>query len=222
MNDPQWLLWARRLQAISQTGLTTTFGSLHPADVERYAEVQRIAAEITAMHTELSVERLIELFELDQGFATPKIAVRAAVFQDDAILLVQEKRDFRWTIPGGYADVNDSPSEGAAREVLEETGFAVEPQRLLAVYDRMRHPHGTVRFRHLYTLFFDCELIGKVQEASTLETSGCGFFTADALPPLWEPPATREMAQEHRTHARDQILRLFELHNDPTLPPDFD
>src|SRR3954447_9874433 len=82
MNDPQWLLWARRLQAISQTGLTTTFGSLHPADMERYAEIQHIAAEITALHTELTVERLIDLFDGDHGFATPKVAVRAVVIKD--------------------------------------------------------------------------------------------------------------------------------------------
>jgi ADP-ribose pyrophosphatase YjhB (NUDIX family) len=222
MNDPQWLLWARKLQSIAQQGLTTTFGGRHPMDLERYEEVQHVAAEITAYNSDLQIEQLIELFEVDQGFATPKVAVRACVFKDEAMLLVQEKRDMRWAIPGGYADVNDSPGDAAAREVLEETGYKVEPRRLLAIYDRMRHPHAPVRFRHLWTVFIDCELIGKVQEASPLETGENGFFGLDDLPPLWQPPASRELPEEHRTHQRQQIARLFALHADPSLGADFD
>jgi ADP-ribose pyrophosphatase YjhB (NUDIX family) len=215
-------MWARRLQAIAQQGLTTPYGGRHPVDLERYAEIQHVAAEMTAAYTELEVERLVELFEVDQGFATPKVTVRACVFKDDKILLVQEKRDMRWTIPGGYADVNDSPAEAAAREVLEETGYKVEARRVLAVYDRMRHPHAPMRFRHLWAVCLDCELIDKVQEASPLETVQAGFFGLDELPPLWEPPATRELPEQHRTHQKAQIARLFELHYDPSLGADFD
>ena len=207
MNEPQWLIWARKLQAIAQNGLTTAYGGRDPVDLERYREVGQIAAEITARHSDLPYDELLGLFDRESGYATPKVAVRAAIFQERTLLLVKEKRLDRWTLPGGYADVNEAPSQAVAREVLEESGYAVRPTRLLAVYDSAR---SGCRFYNFYHLFFDCELVAKVQEPSPLETSDPRFFPADALPPL-------VMAD-----GAAQIARLFQLHDDPHLPPDFD
>lgn len=206
MSEPTWLPWARRLQAVAQAGLTY---ARDPVEIARYTEVRAVAAEITARHSDLSVETLLGLFDQDSGYATPKVAARAVVFDGRRILLVREN-ERGWSMPGGYGDVNESPSEAVVRETLEESGYLVRPTRLLAVYDRSRHPHDSPRFRTFYTLFFDCDLVGKVQEASPLETDDAAFFPVDDLPPMrvpWMP---------------EQIGRLFELHSDPHLPRDFD
>ena len=147
---------------------------------------------------------MLELFERESGFITPKVATRAAVFDGGRIMLVRELRDDLWVLPGGYCDLNEPPSQAAAREVLEETGFAVRPTRLLAVYDRKRTPE-TIRWTHFYTMFFDCESLGQVAAPKELETSAMGFFGLEDLPPL-NPNQTVE-----------QLERVFELHRDPEL-----
>lgn len=203
---PEWLVWGQRLHAIAHEGLTF---AQRPGDVERYKTVMAIGAEILARHSELEFEAVLELFERESGFITPKVATRAAVFEGDRIMLVRELRDDLWVLPGGYCDLNEPPSQAAAREVLEETGYAVRPSRLLAVYDRRRLPDA-VRWTHFYTLFFECESLGKVAAPKELETSAMDFFRLDDLPPL------------NPNQSYEQLARIFELHADPTLPPDFD
>ena len=142
-DEPDWLTWARELQAIAQTGLT--FSTIH-YDRERYKAVSRLAARIIATHTEMSPDRLSALFFGESGYATPKVDVRAAVFDSNSrILMVRETADAgRWSLPGGWADVNLSSAQNVVKEVLEESGFEVEPQKLAAVWDRtkQRHPCG--------------------------------------------------------------------------------
>ena len=203
---PEWLAWGQKLHALAHEGLTF---AQRPGDIERYKSIMAIAAEITARHSELEFEAVLELFERESGFITPKVATRAAVFEGGRIMLVRELRDDLWVLPGGYCDLNEPPSQAAAREVLEETGFAVRPLRLLAVYDRRRTPE-TVRWTHFYTLFFECESLGQVAKPKELETSAMGFFGLEDLPPL-NPNQTLE-----------QLERIFELHRRPELPPDFD
>src|SRR3974390_2063598 len=113
--DPQWLAWARRLQAIAQTGLTY---AKEQYDTERYQAVREIAAEMIAAGSTPPIDpgALCDFFSRDTGYATPKVDVRAAVFRDDRILLVKEREDGFWTLPGGWADVGDSPSVAAVRE----------------------------------------------------------------------------------------------------------
>jgi ADP-ribose pyrophosphatase YjhB (NUDIX family) len=209
MSDPRWLLWARKLQAISQAGLTYCED---PVDRARFEEVRAVAAEITASHSNLTVEEALVLFDRDTGYATPKIAVRAVVFDEGRILLVRE-RDGLWSMPGGYADVDESPSEATARETLEESGYLVRPARLLAVYDRSKQGPRTNRsgrFHNFYTMFFDCELIERAGEASPLETTAAEFFPIDALPPLRVP------------WMAEQIPHLWTLHEHPQMPTEFD
>ena len=219
---PKWLKWAQQLQAIAQTGLTFT---QNPFEVERYELVREIAAEMMAEQSELNFTPIRDLFVDQAGYATPKVDVRGVIFdranQDGAIqdgdggdgnariLLVKERRDGRWTLPGGWADVNDSPAEATEREVLEESGYRAKATKLLACYDRHKHDHPPHAF-HIYKLFFLCELEGGTPTTS-IETAGVGFYREDEIPPLSLPRVTPA-----------QIVRFFEHHRHPEWTTDFD
>ena len=206
MTDPRWLEWARRLQAVAQNGLAYTDG---PFDRERYEEIGRIAIEMAALRSGADPEMLRGLYEREEGYATPKIDVRGVAFRDGAILLVKERADGLWTLPGGWADVGESPSEAVQKEVREESGFEARAVKLLAVYDRRRHPHPPMPF-HAYKMFFRCELVGGGPSES-IETAGTGFFLEDEVPELSTPRVTR-----------GQLHRMFGHLRRPHLPTDFD
>jgi len=170
--DSQWLEWAQRLQAIAQTGLAYT---PDPYDKERYTQLRQLASEILAAQTGLSSQQFEDLFIQQAGYATPRTIVRGAVFQDDKLLLVKERRDQGWTLPGGFADVGLSPTENVIKEIYEESGYQTRVLKLLAVYYKSRHPHPPSVFQE-YTLFFLCELISG-QATTSIETDAVGFFT---------------------------------------------
>jgi len=205
--DPQWLDWAKRLQAIAQSGFTYTKDHY---DVERYEAVQRIAAEMLAAGTAAKViEPIADLLSREKGYATPKVDVRAAVIHDDRILLVKETTDGGWSLPGGWADVGDVPSHAVEREVREESGYEVRAVKLAALLDRNLHGHPYFPY-HAYKLFFLCELVGG-KATQSYETDGVGFFAGDALPPL---SLTRVVPA--------QIALMFEHHRRPEIPTTFD
>jgi ADP-ribose pyrophosphatase YjhB (NUDIX family) len=206
MNEPTWLNWAQRLQAIAQSGLTY---SPNQYDLHRYEAVREIAAEIMAAGSTSPIEPIRELFAAQSGYATPKVDMRAAVFRENKILLVQEIEDHAWSVPGGWADVGESPADAIVREVREESGYETRALKLLAVYDRNRHAHPPFPF-HAYKLFFQCELIGG-QPTLSNETTGVDWFAEDRLPAL---STTRVTAA--------QIHRFFEHHRNPNWPTDFD
>ena len=179
MTTQKWIDWAQRLQAIAQSGLTYTPAASY--DAERYHQIMEIAAEITAVSTNLPLTKINNIWQAENGYATPKVDVRAGVFRDDAILLVREKADDnRWTLPGGWADVGDAPSEAIEREVFEESGFQTKATKLALCYDRNKHPHPPILF-HTYKLFFLCEIVGGNAETS-METSEVRFFKRDQIP----------------------------------------
>ncbi len=205
--EPKWLRWARALQAIAQNGLTYTSNGF---DTERYEAVRAIAAEMMASGSELESEAVLELFALEVGHATPKVDVRGGVFKDGKILMVREIADGRWTLPGGWADANETPSEAAVREVFEESGYKTKAVKLAAVFDRSKHAHTPPFPYHVYKLFFLCELLGG-EPAVSIETDGADFFPQGQLP---------ELSISRVTGA--QIARLFAHHRQPELPTDFD
>lgn len=205
--EPSWLGWAKRLQAIAQNGLAY---ATDPFDAERYEQVWQIAAEILAAASGEPVEVVRGLFSAQVGYATPKVDVRGVVFRDDAILLVQERADGGWTLPGGWADPCESPREAVVREIREESGYETRAVRLLAVYDRSKHPHEPPFAFHVYKLFIACELLGG-EAATSGETGAVGFFRENELPPLSISRVTEQ-----------QIRRFFELRRDPYAPTDFD
>jgi len=146
--EPHWLDWAKRLQAIAQAGLTYADGAF---DRERYLALRQVAAEIMASHTDSDVERINDLFVNETGYPTPKVDVRGVVFNDAGkILLVRETSDGGWTLPGGWADVQTTPAENVTKEIEEESGYRTRAVKLLAVYDRSRHPHIPAFPHHVY------------------------------------------------------------------------
>jgi ADP-ribose pyrophosphatase YjhB (NUDIX family) len=202
------LEWVRRLQAIAQSGLTY---AKDPYDTERYEQIRRIAAEIAADRSGMTADSIDVLFSEETGYATPKLDIRAVVLNEEgAILLVREREDGLWTLPGGWVDVGESPSESVQREVKEETGYEVRAVRLLALWDRDKHPHPSMPF-HVYKVYFRCELSGGSPLASSTETDGVGFFSKDALPEL---SLGRVIPQ--------QIERLIDLAIDSESPAAFD
>lgn len=205
--EPKWLDWAKRLQAISQNGLT--YAKDH-FDIERYRQVESIAAEILAGKAGVEPEAVLELFSRQTDYATPKVDVRGVVFRDNAILLVKETSDHKWSIPGGWADIGESPSESVVREVWEESGFRVRADKLLAVYDRSKHPHRPLVQYHIYKMFFLCQIVGG-QPALSNETEDVAFFRETEIPNL---SITKILPE--------QIARMFEHHRRDDLPVDFD
>ncbi len=216
---PKWLDWAQRLQAIAQTGVNY---EPHMFDRERYDAVREIAAEMLAAHSELDISLVRDLFTSESGHATPKIDARGVVFREDAgqpaILLVREHLDGgRWTLPGGWADIGESPSETTVREVFEESGYRTRAIKLLALYDRRLHDHPPSIF-HAYKAVFLCELIEQEEEvirstsASFLETSEATFFREEYIP--------ADLSVGRVT--RKQLARFFEHYRNPNLPTDYD
>jgi ADP-ribose pyrophosphatase YjhB (NUDIX family) len=197
-NPPRWLSWAREIQALSQTGLTYASSEY---ERQRYGRLAEIAAEIVQSHTGLSQERILESFLMQPGYATPKVDVRGAVVRDGQILLVQERVDERWTLPGGWADVGELPSEMVAREVWEESGFRVVARKVVGVYDANRSGRP-LELYHAYKIVFLCEMSGGEARPSN-ETLAVGFFDFDDLPPLSTNRTHERHLVEVRAHLQD-------------------
>jgi ADP-ribose pyrophosphatase YjhB (NUDIX family) len=176
VDPPRWLEWAREIQAISQTGYHY---SENEYQRQRYLRLSEIAAEIASEYTHLDPGQLFEVFSRQVGYATPRVDVRGAVFQDNKLLLVQERADGGWTMPGGWADVGDVPSQAAERETWEEAGFRVRTSKVIGIYDANRA--GPLELFHAYKIVFLCELLGGEARPSS-ETSDVGFFSEGDLP----------------------------------------
>lgn len=197
---------ANSLFAIAQNGLFFTKDAF---DKERYLQIQKIAASILVEKSSFSFDKIIDLFNCEKGYATPKLDVRGAVFKGDKILLVKERSDQLWTLPGGWVDVNESPSEAVCKEIYEESGFKTKAIKLMALFDKNKHPHP-IQLPHTYKIFFICELIGGEKKAN-IETSEIEFFEKDQLPNL-----------SLNRVVKSQIDRAFEHKQNMKLPTDFD
>ena len=202
----KWISIVQRIQAISQTGLTYAQNGY---DIERYRELSEIAAVLMAGPEPLSAGLAKELFTREAGYATPKVDVRGAVFQNGRILLVREAEDGCWTFPGGWAEVGQSAAESAEREVREESGYLVKAVKLLACWDRNKHPHPPIPF-YAYKLLFQCKILGGAPTVSS-ETTEVGFFAEDEIPAL----STGRTLPE-------QIRFAFACLRDPAAPTVFD
>lgn len=198
--------WAQKLQALSQTGLTYAEDAY---DRERYEEIRQIAAEMMALSLNAAPAELVKLFRAEDGYATPKIDVRGVIIQDAKVLLVRERSDGLWTLPGGWSDAGNSPSEAIEREIREESGYEAKAVKLLALYDRNKHDHPPIPY-HAYKAFFRCEIVGGSPALSS-ETDGVDFFAFDALPPLSVDRVTAA-----------QITHFFDHDRNPDWPTDYD
>jgi len=197
---------SRRLLALAQSGLHFTHEEY---DRERYREIVDIAAELLALDSGRAAADLRSTWFVEDGYATPKIDVRGAIFRDDQVLLVRERVDHKWTLPGGWADVNDTPSGAVEKEIEQESGFTARAVKLAAVYDRNKHGHPHYMF-HAWKLFFLCEITGGAMRTS-YETTEVGFHSVANLP---------ELSLGRTTAA--QILRMYEHAQHPEWPTEFD
>src|SRR5882672_7575332 len=205
-DEPHWLRLARELRAIAQTGLTFT---LDRFDRQRYERVRELAASMLAEGSGERYEVIIEILREGWGYTTPKVDVRGAAFVDGRVLMVREISDGNWTLPGGWADVNQTAAECVVREISEESGFQARATKLAAVHDYRKRN----RLRHIdsiYKMFFICELVGGSARPSH-ETSDVGFFSRSELPTLSAGRTTAE-----------QIEMMFRHAERPDLPTEFD
>lgn len=203
---PRWLQWAREIQALAQTGCHYAENEYQR---ERFQRLTEIAAEIISLHTNLEYTPLVDAFRAQVGYATPRVDVRAAVFKDDRILLVQERQDGGWTLPGGWADVGEAPSQAAERETWEEAGFRVKARKVVGVYDANRV--GPLEVFHAVKLVYLCDLVDGEPRPSR-ETNQVAFFARSELPPILSGERTKSR------HLED----AFAAWADPSRPTVFD
>ena len=187
--NEKWLQWAVELQSIAQAGL---FYGKDPFDRERYQRIRDIAAEMISFKTEIPLEKVKDLFCCEQGYQTPKLDTRAAIFKEDKILLVREKNG-TWSLPGGWVDVNVSERENVIKEVKEEAGLDVRPELVIAVQDREKHnlPVYAYKVCKIFVLCSACG--GEFQE--NIETTESRYFGRDELPRLAEEKNNKEQIE---------------------------
>jgi ADP-ribose pyrophosphatase YjhB (NUDIX family) len=199
-----WLAWLQTLTSIAQRGLTYASS---PYDKENYETLRAFCAEFAASASGVPVGTAQSLFAAHDGYPTPKVDVRAAVFRDGQLLFVREAADGRWALPGGWADLGVTPGEVAAKEVREECGLLVRPVKLLAALGRRTPPES---LWSVYKLIVRCELEGG-QLGTSHETIDARFFSRDELPEL----------SQWRTTA-EHVALVLRHHDDPHLPTSFD
>ena len=195
--------WAREIYALSQVGLTYTKNEF---DIERYKRLQEISAEIIASQSELEMETIRESFSMQAGYVTPKIDVRGAVVHNNRILLIQERMDEKWAMPGGWADLGNAPASVAEREVWEESGFRVKAEKVIAVIDANRIQ--PMEFYHAYKIIFLCTLLDGEPRVSH-ETLAVDFFELSNLPPLSIYRTNQNMLQEVFAHVENPDRRTL-------------
>jgi ADP-ribose pyrophosphatase YjhB (NUDIX family) len=212
--SPQWLDWARELVAIARSGLYYNTDPAFDGDVydaDRYRAVDRIARGMLADGFVAGVDEVGVALGADEGHITPKVDVRGALFDGASVLLVQERLDhMRWTLPGGWADVIDTPAQAVEREFREETGIEVRATRLLALFDRRTFNHPP-HVHAAYKAMFACERVGGTLQTSTMETASPTFWPIDDLPALSTGRITAP-----------QIHKLYEVHSDGSRGALFD
>jgi len=192
---------------VAQNGLT--YGK-DRYDLDRYTRLREISAHLLSAHSGVGRESIEIFLESDVGYVTPKIDLRAAVFNDEGkVLLVEESDGF--TLPGGWADPRETASEGAIRETLEETGWAIEILRLGAVLDSDRQGHPAPHPFSIYKIFFIARPLTFHPDENTNETGPHDFFDVDALPQLSSGRVNE-----------DEIQFLKRMYEDSSIPAVFD
>ena len=195
--SPKWLAWAREIYSLSQAGLTYNKNEF---DLERYKRLRDIAVEILSSHSELEKETILNSFSMQAGYVTPKIDVRGAVIHKNKILLIQERMDGKWAMPGGWADLGNAPASVAEREVWEESGFRVKAEKVVAVIDANRIQ--PMEFYHAYKIIFLCTLLGG-EPRTSYETLAVDFFDLNDLPPLSSYRTNENMLREVFAHVEN-------------------
>jgi ADP-ribose pyrophosphatase YjhB (NUDIX family) len=199
---------SREIHAISSSGF---YFSKDPYDLQRFKQLNEIAAELIAKHSVHSKQFVNKVFSAESGYVTPKIDVRGAIFADNKILMAKERASDAWTLPGGYVDVNESLSQAVEREVLEESGFSVKAKKVAAIYDHRKHGYKAHLY-HFYKIYLLCDLVGG-SENTDIETSEVAYLAKSDLDTMSLDPG--RITKAH-------VLRMFDHYSQPSLPTDFD
>ena len=199
----KWMDWAREIFSLSQSGLTY---SGNEYDIERYKRLQEITAEIIANQSQVAKESVLESFSMQAGYITRNVEMRGGVLGDGKILLIQERADDKWAMPGGWADLGNSPASVAEREVWEESGFRVKAEKVVAVMDANRVE--PFEFYHAYKIIFLCKLL-EGEPRTSHETLAVDFFDIDHLPPLSSYRTDEAMLQEVFAHVENPNRRTL-------------
>ncbi len=179
---------SKRMRALAQSALTYVDDEYQR---ERYNEYLGLSDQIMAEVTGYKLKEIKDCFHLQKEYATPKVDIRAVIFNDkNEILMIRESEDGLWALPGGWADIGCSPKEVAVKEAKEETGFDVEVIRLLAVLDTKNHNHPQQPF-YIYRMYYLCNITGG-EFTNAFDILDKGFFAIDNLPPLSEKRGSRE------------------------------
>lgn len=204
--QPPLAAFLEHVLATAQAGLTY---SKDPFDIGRFQALREATATLIASQSELDPEAIAHWIALDSGYPTPKLDVRALILNDAGrLLLVQERSDGCWTLPGGWCDIGDSPSQAVERELVEETGLVCRAVRLLALFDKHKHPHPP-QLPHAHKAFFLCEVAGGELLTETDETRGAAYFPIDQLPELSRHRVVESQLRtlhEHVQQARSDTL----------------
>ena len=184
--NEKWLQWAIELQSLAQAGLT--YGK-DAYDLERYERIRDISAEMISYKSDISIEKVKDLFCNETGYQTPKIDTRAAIFENDKILLVQENNG-KWSLPGGWCDVNISIGENAVKEVKEESGLDVTADSIIAIQDRAKHNLPLYAYG-VCKVFVLCSIVGGCF-CENIETTGFEYYSENNLPELATEKNTAE------------------------------
>jgi ADP-ribose pyrophosphatase YjhB (NUDIX family) len=201
----EWIEWSKQIKAIAQIGMSYTKDQY---DLERYNQLTEISHQMIGKLADAPKGKVDNFFVPDNGYATPKVDLRAGIIKDNKILLAKERSDERWSLPGGWADVGESPTEGIKREVFEETGYKVIVQRLIAIKDRNLHPYKPQYAHHVYKLFFLCDLIGG-HAKENIEISEVAFFKQNGLPQLSEVRVLKQDIQMMFEYLGNKNLPVF-------------
>jgi len=188
-------------------GHKITSNSTDVYDIEKFKEIRIIASEIASEISDVSSEKIHDLFEMNVGYPTPKIGIRGAVFKDNKILMVKEAADNLWSLPGGWLDLNETPREAIEREIFEESGYIAKVNKLILLGDNRLMGHKS-QHQHIIIVFFLCDLLGEGAKPS-IETLDVGFFEENNLPPLSLGRVTEEEVRLCFKHNKDKTLPAF-------------
>ena len=202
----KWLKWAIEIQSLAQAGLEYTNNVY---DIKRYERLREISTEMIAEKTDLSKDKVKNLFCNETGYQTPKLDTRAAIFKDNKILLVHEKNG-TWSLPGGWCDVLESVGSNTIKEVKEETGLDVETIKIISVQDRNKHNKPIYAYG-VCKIFLLCNIIGG-EFIENIETTEIKYFPLNEIP--------NNLAEEKTN--REQIEMCFEAYKDKNWKTQFD
>lgn len=186
MKDEKWIDWLVRLQSLAQAGLA--YGR-DKYDIERFEEIRELSVKMMAELSRLPEKKVRDLFANETGYQTPKIDTRAAIFQEDKVLLVQETNGL-WALPGGWCDVNQTVADNTIKEVKEEAGLDAVIEKVVAVQDKDKH-NSSAYAHKVCKIFSLCRVMGG-SFVPNLETIASGYFALDNLPEL----ATNKTSEE--------------------------